>query len=234
MKKTIGILGGMGPLATADLYHKIVVMTKASCDNDHIRVYIDSNAQIPDRTTAILKGGKDPVEEMTSALRHLEACGADCIIMPCNTAHYFLPRLQPLTETPFISILESTAKRCAKQFPGKKAGILGTTGTLNTGIYTKALAEQGVDSVLPNEAQREVLMDAIYRVKAGEVLTDVAPFRALLDEMKAQGADYFILGCTELPIVAEQLKLPDDFIDPTTELARAAITFCGYEVNEGF
>ncbi len=232
MKKTIGILGGMGPLATADLYHKIVVMTKASCDNDHIRVYIDSNAQIPDRTTAILKGGKDPVEEMESALRHLEACGADCIIMPCNTAHYFLPRLQPLTKIPFISILKETAKSCASRFPGKKAGILGTTGTLNTGIYENALKEEGVESVLPNEAQREILMDAIYRVKAGEVLTDAAPLRALLDEMKANGADYFILGCTELPIVAEQLHLPDDFIDPTTELAHAAITFCGYEVNE--
>ena len=96
MSKTIGILGGMGPLATADLFRKITCLTKASCDNDHIRVYIDSNARIPDRTAAILSGGTNPVPEMTSALRHLEACGADCIIMPCNTAHYFLP--QPLTQ----------------------------------------------------------------------------------------------------------------------------------------
>ena len=104
MKKTIGILGGMGPLATADLFTKIVSMTKAGCDNDHIRIFIDNNAQIPDRTTAILKGGADPLPEMESALRNLEKCGASCIIMPCNTAHYFLPRLQPLTSTPFISI----------------------------------------------------------------------------------------------------------------------------------
>lgn len=232
MKKTIGILGGMGPLATADLYRKIVMMTKADCDNDHIRVYIDSNAQIPDRTAAILEGGEDPVEEMTSALRHLEMCGADCIVMPCNTAHYFLPRLQPLTRIPFISILEETAKRCAQCFHGKTAGILGTTGTLNTGIYENALKVQGVASILPDDAQREVLMDAIYRVKAGETMKDPAPFRMLLDDMKARGADYFILGCTELPIIAQQLQLPDDFIDPTTELARAAITFCGREVKE--
>lgn len=232
MKKTIGILGGMGPLATADLYRKIVVMTKADCDHDHIRVYIDSNAQIPDRTAAILNGGDDPVEEMTSAMRNLEACGADCIVMPCNTAHYFLPRLQCLTQIPFISILEETAKSCAERFPGKKAGILGTTGTLNTGIYEKALEQQGIASILPGDAQREVLMDAIYRVKAGETMKDAAPFRSLLDDMKARGADYFILGCTELPIIAEQLQLSDDFIDPTTELARAAIRFCGGEVNE--
>ena len=90
MGKTIGILGGMGPLATADLFRKITLLTDAACDNEHIRVYIDSNARIPDRTAAILSGGPDPVPEMASALRSLERCGADCVIMPCNTAHYFL------------------------------------------------------------------------------------------------------------------------------------------------
>ena len=124
MKKTIGILGGMGPLATADLFRKIVLMTKAGCDNEHLRIYIDNNANIPDRTGAILQGGKDPVEEMSSALRNLEQCGADCIIMPCNTAHYFLPRLQEQTSVPFISMLAETAKSCAKMFPGKTAGIM--------------------------------------------------------------------------------------------------------------
>ena len=94
MKKSIGILGGMGPLATADLFRKIVLLTDAARDNDHIRVYIDDNASIPDRTAAILSGGADPLPAMTDSLRKLEACGADCIIMPCNTAHYFLPRLQ--------------------------------------------------------------------------------------------------------------------------------------------
>ena len=105
MKKTIGILGGMGPLATADLFRKITLLTKAGCDNDHIRVYIDSNAQIPDRTAAILHGGKDPLPEMRSALHSLEACGAGCVIMPCNTAHYFLPQLQAETKLPFLSML---------------------------------------------------------------------------------------------------------------------------------
>ena len=118
MEKTIGILGGMGPLATADLFRKITLLTDAARDNDHIRVYIDSNARIPDRTAAILSGGKDPVPEMASALRSLEACGASCVIMPCNTAHYFLPRLQAMTKLPFINMLEATAKTCAAQYPG--------------------------------------------------------------------------------------------------------------------
>lgn len=124
-KKTIGILGGMGPLATADLFQKITLLTEAETDRDHIRVYIDSNANIPDRTAAILSTARDPVPEMASALRNLEACGADCVIMPCNTAHYFLPRLQAMTEIPFLSILTAAAEACKAQFPWNDRGNSG-------------------------------------------------------------------------------------------------------------
>lgn len=232
--KTIGILGGMGPLATVDLYRKIVLLTKADCDNAHLRVYIDGNAQIPDRTAAILSGGADPVPEMLSALRHLEACGADCIIMPCNTAHYFLPRLQRETAIPFISMPAETARACARQYPGKTACILATRGTLASGLYNAALESEGVSYLLPDEGQRDVLMYAIYDcVKGGKPLETVRePMEALLGELSQKGADYFILGCTELPIVAQELRLPGVFVDPTAELAKAAIRFCGAQVRE--
>ena len=232
MKKSIGILGGMGPLATADLYRKIVLLTRASCDNDHIRVYIDSDPAIADRTAAILQGGADPVPEMTAALRSLEKCGADCIIMPCNTAHYFLPRLQALTDIPFISMLEATARTCAERFPGKRPAVLATRGTLATGLYEQALAAQGVDCLLPAEPQRDVLMHLIYEVvKASRPLAPEADtWEELLAGLRAMGADYFILGCTELPIVADTLPAEGPFVDPTAELARAAIRFCGYEL----
>ena len=227
MHKSIGILGGMGPMATADLFQKIVALTKADSDNDHIRIYIDNNPQIP----AILSGGADPVPAMTESLRKLEACGADCIVMPCNTAHYFLDRLQPETKIPFISILESTAKACAAAHPGKTACILATTGTLCTGIYEKALSQEGVAYLLPGDRHREILMDGIYRIKAGERLTDPAPFQGMLEDLQAAGADYFILGCTELPLAVEQLSLSGSFVDPTLELAKAAIRFCGGEIK---
>ena len=143
MKKTIGILGGMGPLATADLLIKITTATDAACDNEHIRVYIDSDAAIPDRTGAILHGGPDPVPEMLSALRNLEKCGADCVIMACNTAHYFLPRLRAETQTPILDMLEITAGRCAALYPGKRAAILGTDRHLIL-IFAGALGSGGV------------------------------------------------------------------------------------------
>lgn len=233
MKKAIGILGGMGPLATADLFRKIVTMTKAGCDNDHIRIYIDDNASIADRTAAILSGGPDPTPMMADSLRKLEHCGADCIIMPCNTAHYFLPRLQAMTEVPFISMLEATAKTCAEAFPGKTAAILATKGTLATGLYEEALKAQNVAYLVPDAQEQDALMRVIYQgVKA-----DAAPesyrrdMECVLETLPARGADYFILGCTELPLAAELLGLRQPMIDPTAELAKAAITFCGYEVK---
>ena len=241
MEKTIGILGGMGPLATADLFRKITLLTDAARDNDHIRVYIDSNARIPDRTAAILSGGKDPVPEMASALRSLEACGASCVIMPCNTAHYFLPRLQAMTKLPFISMLEATAKTCAAQYPGRTAAVLATKGTLATGLYEQALAAQNVRCLIPDAGEQDVLMHLIYDiVKASRPLApEEGTWQRLLDALRARGADYFILGCTELPArcagpflcfscksqVAILFKFPCSFLSLLTNLHKSKTIF---------
>ena len=232
-KKTIGILGGMGPLATADLFQKIVLLTKADTDREHIRVYIDSNANIPDRTAAILSGGENPVPEMASALRHLEACGADCIIMPCNTAHYFLPRLQAMTEIPFLSILTAAAEACKAQFPGKTVGILATRGTLAANLYQEALVQAGVPYLVPDTSAQDALRRVIYDgVKAGKGPDSYrADFLTVLEQMSAGGAEVFLLGCTELPLAAEALNIALPTVDPTAELAKASIRFCGYGVR---
>lgn len=234
MKKSIGILGGMGPLATADLFQKIILLTKAEKDNDHIRIFIDSNAAIPDRTGAILHGGADPVPEMEKALRSLEKCGADCIVMPCNTAHYFLPRLQEMTEIPFLSILAATAKACSVKFPGKTAAILGTTGTLAAHLYQSALDAENISYLVPNQEQQTALMRVIYEgVKAGKgPETYGEELNRVVAELTAQGADFFVLGCTELPLAAQAASLSAAVLDPTEELARAAIRFCGYSEKE--
>lgn len=234
MKKILGILGGMGPAATADLFTKIISMTEAKNDAEHIRVIIDSNSAIPDRTAAILSGGKDPVPEMLSALLNLEKCGAECVILPCNTAHYFLPRLRAETKIPILNMLESAAKRCAALYPGKKAAVLATEGTLSTGLYDSALEYFGVPFLLPDNSERETLMYLIYDVvKASRPMApERERWRGLLDGLRSKGAEVFILGCTELPILAGTIDVPGPFIDPTAELARAAIEFCGYTVRE--
>lgn len=228
MKKSIGILGGMGPLATADLLRKIVLLTASDTDGGHVRVYVDDNPSIPDRTAAILSGGPDPVPAMTESLRKLEGCGADCIVMPCNTAHYFLPRLQPLTSIPFLSMPEAAARACAARFPGKRAGILATRGTLSAGIYQQALDAQGVHWTVPDSEAQDALMEVIYDgVKAGQAPASYrSRFLSVLERMPQ--ADYFILGCTELPLAVQALELDIPAVDPTEEIARTAIRFCGY------
>ena len=151
MKKSLGILGGMGPLATADLFTKIVQMTDAKRDNDHLRVYIDNNAQIPDRTAAILSGGADPVPAMAESAQKLASMGAELLIMPCNTAHYFLPRLREQCSVPFLNMIEITAERCRQTHGQAPAGLLATRGTIQTGLYRRALEAQGVPCVEPDE-----------------------------------------------------------------------------------
>ncbi len=224
----------MGPLATADLYRKIIEHTRADRDSEHIRVYIDGNAAIPDRTAAILHGGEDPVPEMLSALRHLEACGADCIIMPCNTAHYFLPRLREQTALPILDMQRITAAVCRERFPGKTAAILATDGTVQSGLYDRALDAEGVRWIHPGESEQKSLMHLIYGVvKASRPMEpEKERWDAILDTLRGQGADLFILGCTELPVLAGVLPSEGPFLDPTDELAKAAIRFCGYEVKE--
>ena len=232
--KKIGIIGGMGPLATADLFEKITHLTKADADSKHIHVIIDSDTSIPDRTAAILGLGPDPTDELKAAAKRLENAGADILLMPCNTAHYFLPQLQAETKLPFLSMLEATAKACAKFYPGKTAAVLATKGTLATGLYEKALEKEGVAFIIPDDAEKDTLMHLIYDVvKASKSLApEEETWKELLEGLRRKGADYFILGCTELPIVADTLPEDGPFIDPTAELAKAAIRFCGCETLE--
>lgn len=233
MKKTIGILGGMGPLATADLFQKIISLTAAAGDSGHIRIYIDNNPAIPDRTAAILGRGPDPLPAMRDSLRKLESCGADCIVMPCNTAHFFLPRLQGLTDIPFLSMLEAAARAGGTRFPGRSAAVLATQGTLSAGLYQDVLEREGIPYLLPDAGEQDALMRVIYGgVKAG---TPPESWRAdllpVLEALSARGAEYFILGCTELPLAFRLLGLPQSVLDPTEELARAAVRFCGYPLK---
>lgn len=223
MKKTIGIIGGMGPLATADLFKKIITITPAKSDNEHIRVVIDNNTGIPDRTAAILGKGKDPVSEMVRSALSLENIGADLLIMPCNTAHYFYEQITPFVKIPFINMLEETAKEIKAKGIGK-VGLLATSGTLNSGVYAKMFEKYGIEELHPVGADQEEVMKIIYDgVKAGNYDLDISGFLKVVDSLIAQGAEYLVLGCTELPIAFEMYAIKADTVDPTLILAQAAV-----------
>jgi len=233
MSGIIGIIGGMGPLATKDLFEKIILNTEAKCDQEHIQVFIDNNINIPDRTKAILRQGEDPLQEMLKSGKRLEALGSDVIIMPCNTAHYFFHELSGQLKVPVINMLEVTAKR-AYESGYRKVGILATDGTIRSGVYAKAMEKYGIDIVVPGEAGQKAVMDIIYKgIKAGKIQVDTAPFLTAIEELQANGAEALVLGCTELPMAFMIYHISNTkTIDPTLELAKAAIRYVGGKVVE--
>ena len=231
-KKVIGILGGMGPLATADLFQKITLHTAAACDQEHPRVCIDSNTNIADRTAALLHGGADPVPEMVKSAKRLESIGADFLIMPCNTAHNYYEQISAAVNIPVLHMIALT--RDALRARGVRcAGLLATDGTVQTGIYQRTFTGSGVELLMPESADDQAaVMDLIYNgVKAGDLLHDTAAFRAACEHLLARGAEVLVLGCTELPVAFELYRLDYPRIDPTLELALGAIRAAGCEAK---
>ena len=221
--KTIGIIGGMGPLATVDIFNKIVKNTKAEKDWDHIPVLIANVPQIPDRTESILNGGPSPVPEIVKWGRYLEDGGAELLLIPCNTSHYYYNSIQEQLQVPVLNMIDLTVERIKEKGYGK-VGIIGTAGTLKTGIYQKKLEEEGVDFVVPEENHYAIMQYVIYDiVKAGDFTKNIDEFLELLEEMKKKGAEAIILGCTELPLLFERYEIETTVIDPTGILAEEAV-----------
>ncbi len=230
-KKTIGIIGGMGPLATSDLFSKIICMTDASCDAEHIHIIIDNMPQIPDRTAAILKGGESPLPELINSAERLRNAGADFLLMTCITAHCFFDELAKNIDIPLLNIIEETAKHLKKRSINKVV-LLATDGTVQAGVFKSIFDNFGIELVYPCATAQNLLMDVIYKgVKAGAESFDVTLLNAELDSLTQEGAEAVILGCTELPLAARMYGINGNLIDPTDILARAAIEYAGYSVK---
>jgi aspartate racemase len=220
----------MGPQATIDLQQKILKLTSADKDQEHIRVFVDNHPQIPDRVTAILHNGVSPVSALMESVRKLESCGVECIAMPCVTAHYFLPQLDIPPHIEFLNLLEIAASTCLDQHYGKTAGILSTVGTAKSGIVSGTLERMGISYINPLEEDQLLLWQLIVGVKAKADMKEIIrKFSIVTEEMLARGAEYFLLACTEIPIIVQSYDFPHAFVDCTTELAKAAIVTCGYQ-----
>ena len=236
MYKTLGMIGGMGPAATADLLLKITKLTDAKRDQDHVHVIIDWNINIPDRTAAILHGGEDPLPELTASAKLLENAGADMIIMACNTAHYFVTELAKATSLPIISMPEETAHLLKKRGI-KKVALLATDGTVQSGVYQNVLDAEEIETIYPNHEQQALIMSVIYNyIKRGILDASKLPVREVLDvciDLKKRGAEAVLLACTELPVAFDVMGLLDEScVDPTEVLAAAAVKAAGAPVRE--
>ena len=225
MQKSIGIIGGMGSLATCDLFKKIINMTDAKSDQEHIHICIDCNTKIPDRTKAILGGGENPIPEMVRSGVRLQSMGADVLVMPCNTAHYFYDKITPFFDIPLLNMLKETVKEI-KNRGIRKIGLLATDGTIQSGVYHTALADAGIDLITPSPIKQRSVMDVIYNgIKASNRNINLNEFYRTIDEVFEDGAEILVLGCTELPVAFELFHIERPSIDPTSVLAAAAIRF---------
>lgn len=222
----IGILGGMGPAATADFYAKLVSATPGSSDQDHLRTVIWSDPTIPDRTEALLGDGPDPTPWLLDGSRVLREAGATVIAIPCNTAHAFVPRIAEHVGLPIVHMIGEVARHLGTLRPRiHTAGLLATTGTVRAGLYQEWLDRFGIRLVLPDAtSQDHEVMNAIHAMKAGH--HDDATTARLADaarRLTGQGAQAVIAGCTEIPLglPADAVDVP--LVDPALVLAQALV-----------
>lgn len=230
--RTIGILGGMGPEATAHFFRLVVRLTKAARDQEHLPVVVYNEPRVPDRTAAVLRGGPSPLPRLVKGAEVLARAGADFIVVPCITAHYYLERLRRRSPVPVLSLAEAAAERVGRLRPAvKKAGLLATSGTVAAGVLHGALESRGVAVITPGRRGQERLMRAIYGrkgIKAGA--TEGEPRETVVGlarELVAAGAQAIIAGCTEIPLVLRQEDLGVPLVDPMEEGARAAVKSAG-------
>lgn len=226
--RVLGVLGGMGPLATADFFAKLVALTPACRDQDHLPVVIVSDPRIPDRTTALERGDRAVVlDAMLAGVARLQSSGAQAVVIPCNTAHAWAPLLRQRMTLPLLAITDAAISLLSERIgPGDKVLVLGTRGTLRFDLYGDPLRRAGFVPARLNPRLNAEVAAVIDAVKAGHVGPAQVRFATLLDRIMAADTppDAILLACTELPVAAGGLiDTRSDLIDATAALARACI-----------
>jgi len=215
----LGVIGGMGPLATADFLRKLAEETPAGRDQDHVPVLVWGDCAAPDRTEALVRGGASPLPALLAAADGLCGAGSRALVMPCNTAHAWASAIAEQSSRPLIHIGAAVADEARASGVGS-LGLMATRGTVAAGFYAPILGARGIEVILPSESVQQLIDAGIAEVKAGRV--DVAHDRfvrahhALLDV----GADASALACTEIPVAFDDGART---IDTSRALARAAV-----------
>ncbi|RMQ50869.1 Aspartate racemase [Pseudomonas cichorii] len=234
----LGIVGGVGPAATVDFMSKVVAHTPAGKDQEHIKMVVEQNPQIPDRTASLLRNETDPTMALYATCKRLESAGANAIAIPCNTAHAFVERIQPHLRVPIVNMLSETVEWIVQRYgSGKSVSLLATSGTVQSQVYHEAARRAGLQLITPGFDYQNMVMEAIYGergIKAG--FTEGLCREQLLltaEHLCELGADVLILGCTELPLVlahSEVFRINRhhvSLVDPTAILAMKCVGLAG-------
>lgn len=220
----LGILGGMGPMATCQFFKYIIELTDAKNDQDHLHIIIDNNVNIPDRTEYILGRGEDPRIEMVKSVVKLEAMGADYIAIPCNTAHYFYDHLVKYTRTTILNMIEETALFLKKKEDEKKDFLLlSTEGTYKSAIYQETFKSFGLNIIEPNKEDKKIIMEWIYKIKASDFDIGLEEFESLVTRCIGEENIPIIAGCTELSLLVDKLDIKRKYYDPMIILAKKCV-----------
>ncbi|MBF1171202.1 MAG: amino acid racemase [[Eubacterium] sulci] len=225
----LGIIGGMGPMASAVFYDMISSKTDASCDQENLDLILLSHAGMPDRTRAILSKDEAQIEEVRSKLladaMFLQNAGCTAIAVTCNTAHYFVNMIEGELDIPFIHLIRETAEAVASEFGAKKVAVLATDGTIETRLYQDELSKRGVIAFTPKAEVQALVMHEIYEcIKSGKP-ADEEMWKKIEEYVKEEGCEAAVLACTELSVVRKELSLGSFYFDPMDIMAERCLDF---------
>lgn len=226
MAKTIGILGGMGPRATVDLFEKIISNTPATIDQDHLHLIINNNPQIPSRVDAFVNKHASPLPVLIESAAVLEKAGADFIIMPCHTAHIWIEELQKSTSIPFYNMIENTVSYIIDNQPNtQKTLILATPTTIEKQLYQKLFQKNNLDFIVPSISEQQIVYNLILKVKSGYIKENpyIDALNEILRSYVKKGVTSFLAACTEIPLLLHFLSKDIEVLDPILMLAKMAI-----------
>lgn len=228
----LGVIGGLGPLATAYFYELLTRMSIVERDQDHLEIIIYSCPSIPDRTSYILdKNCDDPLPKMIKIAKTLESQEVDYIVIPCVTAHYFYDELQKTINVPIIHLVEEIGKYLNRNNINY-AGIMATNGTISTRLFQKELYKQEVNCIVP-KSQSSVMHIIYENIKKGKEI-EMNHFINVSNELKKSGAQVIILGCTELSIVKKEKKLENFYLDAMELLSAVSLKKCGMKIQDEY
>jgi len=223
-RKIVGVIGGMGPAATVHFMGRVLALTPATCDQEHIRLIVDNNGAVLDRNAAVTGAGPSPAPVLVAMARGLERAGAEMLVMPCNTAHAFVGAIVAASNLPFIDLIEAAADE-AVSHEASFVGVLAADGCRRAGLYQDAFARRHVAPILLEPPAQSRFMALLRAIKAGDRGLEVrAGMKALADELVGAGAEALVAGCTEVPLVLGQGDVTVPLTDSLDALARATIT----------
>lgn len=225
----IGVLGGMGPMATVDFYAKVIAATPATRDDDHVPLLIQGDPRVPARPAAILSGGLSPLAALLAGRDRLVSAGAVALAMPCNTAHFWYSDLTRGCPVPFLSIVDACCHELSGlATPGSTVGIIATQATLTARIYDEPLMRAGYALAAPDALEMQsLILPAIALVKAGRAAEGGRLIEQAVNGLMARGAAAIVLACTETPVALDAIlsSLRSNCIDSTGALARSCVAW---------